>query len=371
MNILFIISSLRPGGAERQLVELIKGLDKSIYNIYLIVNEVNIDGYQQILDDCNVTIHCFRRKSKYDLSPVFKTIELTKKLKINVIHTFLNLGSIIGILVSMNTNIPIICSALRTAKDENWKFWLCSRIISARSDYLVSNSLVGFKNRFKKMRPKFRVVYNGVDFSRFRPSDKIQKEIVNELSLAQWEIKIGMVATLSEKKDHKTLLDAAKIVLFSYPQTVFIIVGEGLGARMEQLQDYAVKLDIDSNVIFTGFRSDVDQLIQLLDIIVLLTNKLYGEGSPNAVIEGMAVGKPIIATKGGGTDEVVIDHVNGLLVEPEDAQETAEKILFLINNQEASCKLANYAKKFVVDNYSLDRYVTEHETMYHNLITDS
>lgn len=371
MNILYIISSLRPGGAERQLVELIKGIDKSINNIYVVINESNINGYQETLEINDVPIYCFCRNSKYDMSPVFKTAELVNKLEINVIHTFLNFGSIIGVLVALMTGAPIVCSALRTAMDENWKFWLCSRIISYRADYLVSNSLAGFKNRFKKMRSKYRVIYNGIDTSRFKPVEKIQNDIVNEFNLTRWKIKVGMVATLSEKKDHRTLLDAAKLVLHHYPDTVFIIVGEGLGGRMGQLKDYAAKLDIDENIIFTGFRSDVDQLIQLLDILVLLTDKLYGEGSPNAVIEGMAVGKPILATRGGGTDEVVLDHVNGLLIEPANSEEAATKIMCLIKDKKLSYKLGQNALQYVRDNYSLTRYVKEYELLYNSLLPNN
>ncbi len=368
VKILFIIPSLRPGGAERQLVELLKGLDKSVYRIFVITTEIATSGYGSILDEQGVETICFKRKFKYDVSPIIKSVNFIFKNKIDIVHTFLNLGSLIGVLAGIITNRPVVCSSLVTAKDENWIYWLCNKFFSYTTAYFISNSKIAFDNRFGSMRENFVVVYNGIDMNRFIPSKNQLKIIDEELGLNRWQNKIGMIATLSHKKDHPTLLAAAKIILKSHPDTIFVLAGDDVDDNKARLLNLAITLDIDKNILFTGFRPDIDQLIQLLDIIVLLTHKDFGEGLPNAVIEGMIAAKPVIATRGGGTDEIIDDHVNGILIAPDNPKETANAILELLDNKSLAESIGQSANQYAVNNFSLIRYVSEHTRMYSTLV---
>jgi len=368
IHILFVLHSLRPGGAERQLVELIKGLDKSVYRISVAINKYEETGYQPDLEAMNIPIYCFRRKHKYDLSPVLQIARLIKREKVDIVHSFLVLGSVFGTISAKLTSRPIVCSALRTARDTNLREVLLSHSLSYFPDYFVSNSMAGFKSRFKKMRNNFKVVYNGMDFSRFSVDSERQSRIKAEFGLAKWGNVVGMIASLSHKKDQRTLLCSAKLVIEKYPDTLFIFVGDNVRGRLELLQKQANELCISENVIFTGFRSDVDQIVQLLDISVLLTYEKYAEGTPNAVIESLAVNKPVIASKGGGTDEVVEDGVTGLLVEPASAIQTASAIIKLIEDTRLAKTLADNGSALVVQKYALKRYVEEYELMYKTLI---
>jgi glycosyltransferase involved in cell wall biosynthesis len=367
-HILFVIPSLRPGGAERQLVELAKGLDKDRYTVSVVVTKYEDVGYQPILENMGIAIYCFKRQYKYDISPLLKTINLIRKLNIDVVHTFLTLGSLIGVLAAKFTNRPVVCSALRTAKDESWKDTACNQLFVMFSDYFVSNSKAAFENRFRDMKANFRVVYNGIDFDRFVPYQEKLELAATALRPGPWRWKVAMVASLSDKKDHRTFLQAAKIILANFPDVLFVMVGESIGGRREQLEHFGCELGIQNNLQFMGFRSDVDQLMHLFDVLVLLTEKHIGEGSPNAVLEGVLAGKPVVASRGGGTNEVVTDLVNGLLVDPGNAEQTAAAILRLLKDEPFANKLAVNGKKFVEAMCSLQNHVAQYETMYQDVL---
>ncbi|MGY6275976.1 glycosyltransferase [Methylomonas sp. MgM2] len=363
-NLLFVTPSLRPGGAERQLVELIKGLDTSIYNIFIITAERNDNGYYPVIEALGIPVTCFERRFKFDASPIFKTICFIVKNDIGIIHTFLNLGSLIGILAGIITNTPIICSSLRTARDENMIYWACNQFFSYFSDFFVSNSKIGFDNRFDKMRRNFFIIRNGVDFNRFVKNQEIQQRIATQLQLNRWSYKIGMIASISPKKDHATLIKTAKLVLSHYPSAVFLLIGDAPDSTKTQLENHIHSLGLDDNILITGFRSDVDQLIQLLDISILLTAEKFGEGSPNAVIESMVAGIPVIASRGGGTDEIIEDRINGILVEPANPEQAALAIISLIEDNSFAKEIAKRGQLFACEHYSLERYVNDYNNLY-------
>ena len=184
MKILFVIHSLKFGGAERQLVELVKGLKENLYGIHVVCLDHDNDGYRSNLENAGIIINNFFRTNKYDLRPVLKIMRYVKKENIQVIHTFDNLGSLFGLIASKLSGRSVLCSVIRDCKDKNLKLKISKKIIAKLSDVCVSNSHAGFNNRFKKIKPNFKVVYNGIDFKRFNfPEDNIFK-IKNSIGIS-------------------------------------------------------------------------------------------------------------------------------------------------------------------------------------------
>ena len=368
MHILFVIDSLRPGGAQRQLVELIRGLDKSRYKMSLVVNREENTRYKEILQDIGVPIYCFQRKNRFDISPLIKIIKFIRDSDVDVVHPYLVLGSIFGVTAARITAKKVVCCAIRTAYDANLLEKVVCRLLPYFCDYFVSNSESGFKNRFRKISGNFRIIRNGIDLSSFKSNWEVQKSIVNELQLDGRRCVIGKIASLSHKKDHETFLCAAHILLQKNPNLIFLVVGKSVDNRLEELKYLSQQLGIQDSIVFTGYRPDVEQLIQLLDIVVLLTQKNYAEGMPNAVIEGMAAKKPVIATRGGGTDEIIQDGVNGILVTPASPDELAGSILKLIRDRALASKLAKNGRLFVEQNLGMERYIKQYDELYQNLV---
>lgn len=370
MKILFVIDSLTFGGAERQLVELIKGLlDRPhLYEIHVVCLDKVTDGYTDILTARGIVIHYFCRAYRYDIRPVFSIYQYINENQIDLVHAFLSLGVLFGLIAAKLAGKPVVCSAIRDAQDHDLIQKIEKRIVACFSDIFVANSMAGFTNRFRRLRPHFRVVYNGADFSRF---DKIKdkRSILNdELGLSDFQNIIGMVASLTERKDHETLLNAAPNVLKVFPQTCFLFVGNG--PKREELTEKAKQLGVEHNVLFLGFRCDIDKIYQIFDIFVLLTNSdVHLEGISNAIMEAMAIGVPVVASEGGGTNEIVKNNINGVLVPPKNPTKTAKAIVSLMCNKDKAKHFSSTAKKFVRQKFNLQKYVEKYENIYRELIT--
>ena len=366
MKILFIIHSLKFGGAERQLVELIKGLNHQIYKVHLICLGYASEGYTELLSTEGIEIRYFIRSHRYDFRPILSIYRYIREKKIDLVHTFENLGSLYGLLAAKLSGRPVVCSAIRNAKDKNFKLQLSTKILARFADIFVANSQAGFINRFNKLRPHYRVVYNGVNFTRFQNEKIDLLGIKDELGVTNFKYIVGMVASLSENKDQNTLLDAAPLILEFFPDTLFLFIGDG--PRRKILSEKVRQTGLNNNVIFLGYRNDVERLMQIFDVAILLTNSdIILEGISNAIIEAMIVGIPVVASQGGGTDEIVKHDVNGVLVPSKNIQKTAEAVIELLKDKPKAKRLSKTAKILATEKFSLYRYVRDYENIYQEL----
>jgi glycosyltransferase involved in cell wall biosynthesis len=363
-RILFVIDSLRFGGAERQLAELIKGLSqKDNYDIHLACLLDANPSYSETIRSAGVPISFFPRKSKLGLfRPVFAVRKYTLQHQINIIHGFMNMGCLVGALAGKITDIPVISSAIRDAKDKNLKIKITKRIICRISDICVANSQAGLRNRLSKILPKHRVVYNGIDLDRF--NTKVNKlELRRKLGIDQSHRVILCVASLSPNKDHDTLLNAFRLVADQKNKVTLLLVGDG--PERDRLVRLTSKLHLDTLVRFAGFREDVDSIYGIADLCVLPTNnKRIEEGISNALMEAMASNIPIIAYYGGGTIEFVENEKNGLLVAAADVTALSEALLKILNENEFAIALAEEGRKTVKRLFDLEGYIRSYENLY-------
>jgi glycosyltransferase involved in cell wall biosynthesis len=370
MKILFVIDSLRFGGTERQLVELIKGFStRSDLNFRMTVVCLKPDGnsYAHEIETLGVPIYYFPRKFKLDVAPIFLIWRLITKKHIDLIHSYNNLGALFGGIAAKLSNTPLVCSAIRDAKDWNLFSKISKRFLSHISDAFISNSISGFNNRFKTIQPHFHVIYNGMDMQRFAKDSRQTASLKSDLNLLSFSHCVGMVAALSKRKDHETFCYAAAEVLKRIPDVCFLVIGDG--EKRSEIENLVRELGVSSNFRFLGYRKDCDQLTSVLDVSVLLTNTEYHfEGVSNAIIEAMASGVPVIATRGGGTDEIIEDHVNGFLVNPRHSRQVSEKILRLINDHSQYAELSENAYQTINQRCSISHYIDSHETIYLKLL---
>jgi len=367
VKLLFIIHSLKFGGAERQLVELIKGLNQQQYDICLICIDNTTEGYTDLLMQAGIEIRYFCRSFKYDLRPVYSIYRYIRENKIDLVHTFENLGSLFGLSSAKLAGKPVVCSAIRNSKDKNFKLQISIKILSRFADIFVSNSLAGFVNRFSRIKSHFRVVYNGVEFKRFEKKKVNILKIKKDIGIIGFKHVIGMVASLSDHKDHETLLNAIPMVLQKYPEICLLLIGDG--RQREKLKSTVRRMGLNENVYFLGYRNDVDEVIQIFNIAVLLTNSdIILEGISNAILEAMAVGIPVIASEGGGTNEIIKNNITGILVKPKRPEETAKAIIDLLGDKKKAKKISDSAKISVRQMFNLQKYVKNYEKIYRELI---
>ncbi|MCW4008046.1 MAG: glycosyltransferase family 4 protein [Candidatus Bathyarchaeota archaeon] len=189
---------------------------------------------------------------------------------------------------------------------------------------------------------KIRVIHNGVDTSKFRPADDKLKAKA-ELGLSTVDKAILSVGRLYARKGLFTLIESAALVTKKFRNVKFIIAGKGLSNEMAKLVNYAEKLGVKENIVFTGYFPDkkLPRLYQAADIFAFST---FYENLPFAVLEALSTGLPVVTTRVGGIPEMIESGRNGFLVEPFNSRELAEKILFYLEHPATAAEMALSAR---------------------------
>jgi glycosyltransferase involved in cell wall biosynthesis len=369
MNILMVIDSLDKGGKERRMLELIKGLLKSgeEFNIYLVLLTDKVE-YQYVYD-LPIKFEILKRRFKKDPSIIFKLGRIISSFKPDIIHSWSTMASIYLSFSNLFSRKPLINAVLADAHPHlnfSDKHYLRVKLTTPFSDVFISNSEAGIRS-YKTPADKSVCIYNGIDFNRFknlRSQENVEMEMLGDRKNGR--IVIAMMATFDERKDFSTFLNAAIKMSLINNRLVFLLIGGG--PALAPMRNKVPREMLDNQIFFTGKRDDIESLLQIIDIGVLMTNsENHGEGVSNSIIEYMASGKPVIASRGGGTDEVVRDHFNGFLIDPKDESQLIQKINLLINDRALLNSLGNNAHNWAQETFDLDKKTREYIDLYHKL----
>ena len=342
MNILIVIDSLLSGGKERRLIELLKGLHKTVdFHVLVLSSDIFYDVPE------STTVYTVVRKHKYDLNILRLMRRIILDHRIQIIHVWDSMSAIYAILPSVLHGIPLMNSMIAEAPVKpSLKNRIRAKISFPFSTAIVANSHAGLIS-YRAPLSKSYVIYNGIDLSRgvrIESAESIRTKygIYNS-------IVVGMVASFTAAKDYETYILAAKIVLQKNTDITFITVGDGpTKEAMMSLAD----LHCGQSVRFLGVQKDIESIVNILDICVLST---FTEGISNAVLEYMLMGKPVIATEGGGTKELVVDGTTGFLIPPRNPHLLADRILTLIHNSALQKQYGENGKKRIENEFSLEK----------------
>lgn len=311
-----------------------------------------------------VNIRFFRR-GKFDPLTLVDFIKVIKEEKIDIMHLQAYGASTFGRVAGILTGVPTIIHSHDDDTNYPWYQSIVDRLLSPFTDKAIAVSESVKESTVKKRRiPEDRVLvmHNGISIDEFKMpgADEIQKE-KKRLGISLTSKVIGTVAKIRKEKGLGYLLQAAPEVLAAFPDTVFVIVGDG--PLRGELESISRRLKIDQNLIFTGYHDDVSNILSIFDIKVLPS---LTEGFGLAIVEAMAMAKPIIATNVGGISEILENGKTGLLVPPKDPKALAEKIIYLLKNKVEAKKLGIKAKE-ESKKYDVNIYVRKLEQLYSEL----
>ena len=361
-----VIDALGKGGKERRMLELIKGLkaEKNKCEITL-VSLTDIVGYDYVYD-LPIKFIVLKRRSKLDFSIIWKLKAIIKDFNPDIIHSWSTMASVYLVLAKAGTKIPFINGFIADAPavvNVYDKYYWRVKFTTPFSDAFVGNSLAGIK-AYKTPPDRTFCINNGIDFSRFenlRERKDVENEILREDKTNHFLI--TMVATFSDKKDYKTLIDAAIELCREDPDYVFVLIGDGPTKASLQLK--VKEAGLADRILFPGKRSDVESILQITDIGALMT---YTEGLSNAIIEYMAMGLPVIASRGGGTDELIEEGFNGYMVDTESKDQLKERIMLLKNDRKMLKNIGRNAYKWVREQFDIAKKTAEYENLYYTLV---
>jgi glycosyltransferase involved in cell wall biosynthesis len=215
---------------------------------------------------------------------------------------------------------------------------------------------------------RIRVVYNGMDAERFRPG--LPSTLRQELGAAPDDVLIGISSRLAPDKGQETFLQAAALVIAQEPRARFVVVGDDAifsdnADYVPMLRKMAAEKGLAGRVHFLGFRSDMSNIYPGLDILV---NAAWREAFGLVVVEAMACAKPVVGTQAGGIPEIITHGQDGFLFPVRDAHRLAELLLDLVRQPELRQRLGVAARQTVLDRFTIQRQVRDHEALYEELV---
>ena len=359
MKVAIITDNLRGGGKERRMVELMKALSvhHGKYRFVIIMmdgkDEEDI-AYKYILD-CNIPIFYLGGMNR--LKQVSKIYSICKNEQVNLVHFWAPI--IYGYClapVRWMLNIPMISSSITSARKQGGKkFWICKPSYLL-FDKILSNSYQAL--RVNEVPPKKAIcIYNGYD-----PCRSIIKTSAEDIRI-RYNINtshiVSMAGEYSFRKDYPLFVRAANRVLDCNPDVTFIAMGSGDPSPYEKL----ILPKYNDRIKFVGRVTDVESVYNASDIVVLATTV---EGVSNAIMEGMALGKPIVSTKGPyvGTEEVVEEGKSGFLSVYHDDLAFSKYILRLLSDVLLCKQMGERGKRIVEEKFSIKQMISEFARVY-------
>jgi glycosyltransferase involved in cell wall biosynthesis len=242
---------------------------------------------------------------------------------------------------------------------------LLSRFLNRRYDRIVapSRAILDAVTHAEGASPDCMLcIPNGVDTERFRPVGAGQRQVLRQaLGFPADALLLGCVGSLTPVKRHADLLDAFAKVLARSTNAHLLLVGDG--PLKDATATRAAAPDLAGHVHLLGQNADVQHVLQALDLFVLASET---EGLSNAILEAMACGLPVVATRVGGNPEIV-DAECGELTAPGDANELAEAMLGMLQDAGKRTRMGECAHQRILANYSLDSMARAYETLYREL----
>lgn len=368
-----VIFRLGTGGLENGLVNLINHLPAQKYR-HAVICMTDYTQFRQRIRRDDVDIYCLHKKEGKDFPIYFKLWKLFLQIKPDVLHTR-NLSALEAQLPGYLAGIKCRVHGehgrdVEDVDGKNPKHTLlrrCFRVLVQRYIPMSKNLEHWLIQQIRVSPNKISQIYNGVDTVKFRPAGQINSTLLPESFRRDGLTIIGTVGRQEQIKDPMTLLQAFIHWTKNNPETAenarLVFVGHG---RLHTLLlETASEAGMAERVWFAGDRSDVAELMQAFDIFVLPS---INEGISNTILEAMATGLPIIATRVGGNPELVVHQQSGYLVESQDPQAMAEAIKFYTENPEIAQKHGAFGRKICLERFSLERMVKDYADIYDELL---
>ncbi|HEY8842133.1 MAG TPA: glycosyltransferase [Candidatus Dormibacteraeota bacterium] len=374
IRITYVIGSLEIGGAERQLVRLINGLDKSRFQPSLICL-FGAGPLQAELDEgvtvASLRLPSLRRNSRRNavttairlLGAVRRDI---RRQKPDIVHAYMMTAYVLAAVAGRAAGTRIIIGARRglvTHQEYPYRRWrVFARTANRLIDFHLCNSEAVRQLAVSQEGipvEKTGVIHNGLDFD-------VQSAPVG--LDPEWEVGPGdgcaaMVANFHAYKGHLDVLAAVRLVVGRYPRFKLILFGDG--AERTAIERYLQEHHLASNVVLAGARLDAANLLSAFDFSVLNSTQ---ESFPNALMESMARGVPVISTRVGGVPELVRDGVDGILVESGNPEQLATAMLELLDDAEKRGAMGEMGRARIQSDFSVRSMITRTEAVYLDLL---
>lgn len=302
----------------------------------------------------NLTGFTVNYRNQLSLGAVLKLSRLIRERKYDLIHAEASkdLWLITPALRLANFNIPLLLSkhvgSFIVKKDFLHRF-VYGRVTKALAiSRVIKKNLV---DTTPLRDEKIILLHNGIDANKFDPAKYNKNKVRNEFKIDENELLIGMTARFSPGKGHEEFLFAARELTKKFGNLKFIIIGEpskGEDKYAKEIKSLAVQFGITDKIIFTGYRTDIPEILAAMDIFVFPS---HAEAFGLSLIEAMSMEKPSVCSNSDGVLDIALDGVTSFMFEKQNAAELKEKIELLIIDHAKRKEFGTASRKRVLDNF--------------------
>ncbi len=367
ITVLFPITDLGRDGAQRQLFELVKGLDKERF--HPVVLTLNSGGAMEkdFLGLPGVTVTSVDKRGKFDLLCLLRVYRQIRRWKPSIIQPFLTPATFFGLLPAIWSRVPVIIiternSGGRTDMGVGARLYLkIEDLFSRFADRAIPNSEAGKLALIQRgiKAERIRTIYNGLNFQRLQ-TDKVQVQLARQKYHIPPHIPVvGMMARFSAQKNHTDFFETAALINRMRPDVHFALLGDG--PRRTEMEALCKDLGLKQQTTFFGEHADVGTYLSIFDVMLLTSD---AEGCSNSILEAMSLGKPVVATDVGGNREIIIPGETGILVPKGDIKTAADRVIELLHRNEKAREMGNRAREIILSRFNLDKMVKEYTTLF-------
>lgn len=325
MKILHVITSLSTGGAERLMVDLLPRFQKMGHEIHLCLFNGKRTPFYEELEQSGVKIIPFSIDcSVYNFGNFGKLVQLLRREKYDVVHTHNSICQLYAALAAMLCSVVLCTTEHNTSnRRRDWKWYVpIERFMYSRYSHIIcisDKTEENLRNHIGNIGVSISTIHNGVNISKYKnalPNESLKRNLYKTI--------LCMVAGFRPQKDQDTIIRSLKYL--NKDKYELWLVGDG--ERKHELQLLVESEGVRDSVIFWGIRTDISEILKTSDIVIMSS---HYEGFGLAAVEGMAAGKPVIASDVDGLSQVV--GKAGLVFPKGDSKSLASYITLLSNNQ--------------------------------------
>ncbi len=366
IRVLYLASSLHYGGAERQIVELARRLDRSRFTPFLCC----LDGLTTLVRELDPTlpVAVIKKRHRLDISVIPRAVQLISEWHIDIVHSFLFDAEIVGRLAGRLGGASAVIASERNCDYPRMPVKeAILKLTRPCFDLMIANSNAGRLYNLERLSvpdSRVRVVHNGVDAQRFRPHEV--SGVRRSLQIPERAGVIGMFASFKPQKNHSMYVRVARAIAAKLPDTCFLFVGhDPSDDPVSAAHRKRILGEIDAGRLGDRCRhlmnrSDIEDLYCLCDLTLLTSIR---EGTPNVVLESLACGVPVIATDVADNSAIIGDAAGSVVPLNDDAA-MAERAVGLLSDRATLKRMGEAARRRALDEFSLERLARKTEMVY-------
>lgn len=358
------------GGAEGALLNIIRHLPADKFRCSLATFGMNPAIDRAKVFPCPVYEFPLQRTYDWNAMKVAARLRrLIRDERVAIVHTFFETSDLWGGMVAKLSGCPVLVSSRRDMGIlRSWKHHGAYRVVNRFVDLVlpVSDEVRTYAIERDGLDPQKAVtLYNGVELERIARADGAQA-LRQTLALGDASSIILTVANIRHVKGIDVFVRAAAVVCREFPRARFLVAGHFTEPDVvHQLQGLTRELRLTENVRFLGGSGAIFSLLKLSDVFCLLSRS---EGFSNALLEAMACSLPCVATRVGGNAEAIAEGQSGFLVESEDAQAAAERILTLLRDPDHARQMGAAGRRIVETRFTIDVMMRQLVSLYEGLL---